>query len=90
MGAYTISGRTGGAYNVRSGSGVYRTLEDYNAARGQAAVQDRAHEINMREMQYLAAQQALGIGAGGTGGGEMGMNQWLNQWNQTLQESKGF
>jgi len=89
MGAYTNAIGTGGAYTTRPGSGMYSTMDQYMAARGKAANQDRAHEINMREMQYLAAQQALGIGANTGSGGDMGMNQWLEQWNQTLQESKG-
>lgn len=85
---------------IRSSSGAYRTggegsgyfsgpnaITQYSAMQGQRNVQDRAHEINMREMQYLAAQQALGIGSGQ--GGEAGMNRWLDEWNTTLKESKG-
>ncbi len=98
MAAYTRGSRsgaigTGGAYSNVGGSGVFMgPSAPLEAARFRAkqSSQDRAHEINMREMQYIAAQQALGLGGGQAGaGGAGGMNQWLDQWNQTLKESKG-
>jgi len=52
--------------------------------------QDRQHEINMREMQYLAARQALGLDAqGGPGGVATGLDQFLGKWNEVLQSSQG-
>ncbi len=93
MAAYTNAIRSGGAYSGGGMQNLYTgatALQDYQRDKGRQINQDRAHEINMREMQYIAAQQALGITGGQAGaGGAGGMNQWLQQWNETLQESKG-
>ncbi|MBW2032045.1 MAG: hypothetical protein JRI94_00410 [Deltaproteobacteria bacterium] len=80
-GAYSGTGGIGGNYGPTMGTSRFFQVQR------QMMGQDRSHEINMREMQYMAAQQALGLGQGG--GANAGMNQWLDQWNQTLQESKG-
>lgn len=82
-----------GAYGeaVVNPMGTFQDLQSYSRAVDDATRQDRAHEINMRELEYLAARQALGIGQDGAGGpgGMGGANQWLQAWNQTLMASQG-
>ena len=70
--------------------GTFQSLQGYTRAVDTATRQDRAHELNMREMEYMAARQALGVGQGGGGAGAGGnADQFLQAWNQTLQASQG-
>lgn len=80
------------AYGQAIGTGGALSLQQYSNAINASAQQDRAHELNMRELEYMATRQALGIGSGGQGGGGgAGANadQFLQAWNQTLQASQG-
>ena len=77
------SGGRVGYTNVLQPS-IYSIAERQN----RRAAEDRAHEINMRELQYMAGLQALGLDQRGRPV-DGGMNQFLGQWNQILQESRG-
>ena len=55
--------------------------------------QDRQHEINMRRLQFEAAQLALDQQRAQTErqrSGVGGANQFLGQWNQYMQEARGM
>ena len=63
---------------------------DYARLMGQIERQDRAHEIAMRELEYLAARQALGLGIPGqTQGGSANANAFLQKWEQQLGKAEG-
>lgn len=84
-----------GAYSgaVVNPMGSFQSLSGYARAVDAASRQDRAHELNMRELEYLATRQALGLdqpgGAGGAGGAGANADQFLTAWNNTLMASQG-
>ncbi len=84
------TGTGGGAYGHPQGFGYAVGAQDYLRYQAAAAKQDRQHEINMREMQYMAARQALGLdGRGGPGGPGTGLDQFLGKWNEYLGQAAG-
>jgi hypothetical protein len=73
--------------------GTFTSLGAYQTALDTAMKQDRAHEINMREMEWLAANQALGYGGynmGASGAGNELADKFLNSWNQYMTDAKGI
>lgn len=83
-----------GAYSgaVVNPMGSFQSLSGYARAVDAASRQDRAHELNMRELEYLATRQALGLdqqrqqqsAAAGANA-----DQFLTAWNNTLMASQG-
>lgn len=82
-------GRGAGAY----GRAIIPTATDLHAYARQvnaAARMDRQHDINMRELEYLAARQALGIGIPGqAAGGTSNADAFLNKWQEQLGKVEG-
>ena len=72
--------------------GTFNDLSSYYRAIDTSMKQDRAHEINMREMEWLAANQAIGGGynQGAGGAGNELADKFLNSWNQYMTDAKGI
>lgn len=83
-----------GAYSgaVVNPMGSFQSLQGYSRAVDTATRQDRAHELNMRELEYMAARQALGLDQQQqqqTAQAGANADQFLQAWNQTLMASQG-
>ncbi len=79
-----------GAYGRAIGSGPAFSLAEYSRITNEQLRKDRQHELNMRELEYLAGRQALGMDVGGRAGAGMGgSNQFLQQWQKYLGQSAG-
>ena len=77
-------------YQAVGVGGPWMGMADYSRNIGQMERQDREHELAMRELEYLAGRQALGLDIGRTGGvGAGGANQFLQQWQEYLGQSAG-
>lgn len=72
--------------------GTFNDLSSYYRAIDTSMKQDRAHEINMREMEYLAANQAIGASGYSSAGGPANdlADKFLASWNQYMTDAKGI
>lgn len=66
-------------------------LAQYARQVNEMARRDRQHQLNMNELEYLAARQALGLNLPGRGGrgGASGADQFLQRWEQELGGVRG-
>ena len=84
----------GGAHayaEARPSSPVWGGILSHTERINRRFAQDRQHEINMREMEYLAARQALGLDIPGQArGGSQRANRFLQRWEQEQETARGI
>lgn len=81
------------AYNgpVVDPMGTFNDLSSYYRAVDTTMKQDRAHELNMRELEFQAARKALGLDTSGANGKANDLaDKFLNSWNQYMTDAKGI
>jgi len=71
--------------------GTFNSLSAYQTAIDTAMKQDRAHEINMRTLEYEAGKQALGLSSSAQSGKANELaDKFLSTWDQYMTDAKGI